>query len=60
MFYMHRAKVLKLYLSAAHWIPLSINPYVNLTAMFFTTLEEEGVQDEDLEEPSEIYVYICA
>ena len=57
MFYMHRAKVLKPYLSAAHWIPLSINPYANLMAVFFTALEEEGVQDEDLEKPSEMYVY---
>ena len=58
MFYMYRAKVLKPYLSAACWIPLSINPYANLMAVFFTTFEEEGIQDEDLEEPSEMYIYV--
>ena len=51
---MHRAEVLKPYLSAARWIPLGINPYANLTAVFFTALEEEGIQGEDLEEPSEM------
>jgi hypothetical protein len=52
---MHRAEVLKPYLNTAHWIPLAINPYANLTAVFFTALEEDGVGvDEDLEEPSEM------
>jgi hypothetical protein len=51
---MRRADVLKPYLSAARWIPLAINPYANLTAVFFTALEEESVEDEDLEEPSEM------
>ena len=51
---MHRAEVLKPYLNAAHWIPLAINRYANLMAVFFTALEEDGVGvDEDLEEPSE-------
>jgi hypothetical protein len=52
---MHRDNALKPYLSAARWIPLAINPYANLTAVFFTALEEEGidsVEDEDLTEPS--------
>ena len=49
--------MLKPYLSAACWIPLAINPYANLTAVFFTALQEEGtvaIEDEDLEEPSEM------
>ena len=50
---MYRAEVLKPYLSAAHWIPLAIHPYANLTAVFFTALQEEG-HEEDLEEPSEM------
>ena len=52
--HMHRAEVLKPYLNAAHWIALTINPYANLTAVFFTVLEEEGVEDEDLTESSEM------
>lgn len=54
---MLRADVLKPYLSAARWIPLAINPYANLTAVFFTALEEEGIQghgEEDLEQSSEM------
>jgi hypothetical protein len=51
---MHRADALKPYLNAAHWIPLAINPYANLTAVFFTALKEEDVEDEDLTKPSEM------
>jgi hypothetical protein len=51
-----RAKALKPYLGAARWIPLAINPFANITAVFFTALEEDGA-DEDLVEPSEMYVY---
>jgi hypothetical protein len=49
--------VLKPYLNAARWIPLAINPYGNLTAVFFTALEGDGVgvdEDLELEEPSEM------
>lgn len=49
-----RADILKPYLSAARWIPLAINPYANLTTVFFTALEEEGIQDEELEQCSEM------
>ena len=52
--HMYRADVLKPYLSAARWIPLAINPYSNLMAVFFTALQEEGLTEEDLEEPSEM------
>jgi hypothetical protein len=44
-------------LNAARWIPLAINPYGNLTAIFFTALEGDGVgvdEDLELEEPSEM------
>jgi hypothetical protein len=50
-------EVLKPYLNAARWIRLAINPYGNLTAVFFTALEEDGVgvdEDLELEEPSEM------
>jgi hypothetical protein len=51
-----RAKALKPYLSAARWIPLGISLYANLTAVFFTGMEEDP-EDEDIGQPSEMYVY---
>jgi hypothetical protein len=48
-----RADALKLYLAAARWIPLGINPYANLTAVFFSGMDEDA-EDEDLTEPSEM------
>jgi len=51
-----RAPALKLYLHAVRWIPLGINLYANLTAVFFTGLDEDA-EDEDVTESSELYVY---
>lgn len=51
-----RAKALKPYLSAARWIPLAINPYANLMAVFFSGMQQDP-EDEDITEPSEMYVY---
>ena len=50
------AKALKPYLSAARWIPLAINPYANLMAVFFSGMQQDP-EDEDITEPSEMYVY---
>jgi hypothetical protein len=50
------AEALRPYLRAARWVPLAINPYANLTAVFFTGLEEDP-EDEDVAESSEMYVY---
>jgi hypothetical protein len=47
-----RAKALKPYLSAARWIPLGINPYANLTAVFFSGMEQDP--EDDVTEPSEM------
>jgi len=56
--FIHSAPALKPYRHAARWIPLGINPFANLTAVFFTGLEEEiEVEEEDVTEPSEMYVY---
>jgi hypothetical protein len=44
---------LKPYLAAARRIPLSINPYANLRAVFFAGMEEDP-EDEDMDEPSEM------
>jgi hypothetical protein len=55
--HMHRAEVLKPYLNAARWIPLAIDPYANLMAVFFTALQQDGVgvdEDLELEEPLEM------
>jgi hypothetical protein len=52
----YSAKALKPYLRAARWIPLAINPYANLTPVFFTGLEQDG-DEEDINETSEMYVY---
>ena len=51
-----RAPALKLYLHVAHWIPLRINLYANLTTVFFTGLDEDA-EDKDVTEGSELYVY---
>ena len=51
-----RAPALKLYLHVAHWIPLGINPYANLTTVFFTRLDKDA-EDEDVMESLELYVY---
>jgi hypothetical protein len=53
-----RAAALKPYLSAARWIPLGINPYANLTAVFFSGMEQDP-EDEDTRQSSEMYVYAC-
>jgi hypothetical protein len=53
-----RAVALKPYLRAARWIPLAINPYTNLTAVFLSAMQEDP-EDEDIREPSEMYVYPC-
>ena len=43
---------------ATRWIPLGINPFANLMAVFFTGLEEEiEVEEEDITEPLEMYIY---
>lgn len=46
--------MLKPYLHAARWIALGINPYCNITAVFFAALEEDELRDQDLHEPSEM------
>jgi hypothetical protein len=51
-----RADALRPYLSAARWIPLGINMYANLTAVFFSGMQQDP-EDEDITEPSEMYVY---
>ena len=48
-----RADTLKLYLSVSRWIPLAINPYANITAVFFTGMEED-VGDEDVTQSSDM------
>lgn len=44
---------MKPYLAAARWIPLSINPYANLRAVFFSGMEDDA-EDEDMTQPSEM------
>ncbi|KAF8800073.1 hypothetical protein BYT27DRAFT_7263217 [Phlegmacium glaucopus] len=51
-----KAEALKPYLTVAQWIPLAINPYVNLTSVFFAGMEEDA-KDEDLTQSSEMYIY---
>ena len=48
-----RADTLKLYLSVSWWIPLAINPYANITAVFFTGMEDD-VGDEDVTQSSDM------
>ena len=50
---LHRSDALKPYISAARWIPLGINLYANLTAVFFTGMEQDP-EDEDITQPSEM------
>jgi hypothetical protein len=52
----YRSEALKPYLSAARWIPLGINPYANLTAVFFSGMQQDP-EDEEVRQPSEMYVY---
>lgn len=53
-----RADALKPYLTVARWIPLAINPYANITSVFFTGMEQDA-EDEDVTQSSEMYVYAC-
>ena len=48
-----RADTLKPYLSVSWWILLAINPYANITAVFFTGMEED-VGDEDVTQSSDM------
>jgi hypothetical protein len=48
---------LKPYLNAARWISPAINPFANLTSVFFTAMEEAEVGDEDVNQSSEMSVY---
>jgi hypothetical protein len=58
LYFVSRAKVLKPYLNAGRWISLAINPYANLTSVFFTALEEAEVGvdcgDENINQSSEM------
>jgi hypothetical protein len=49
-----RAEALKPYLNAGRWISPAINPFANLTSVFFTALEDAEVEDEDVNQSSEM------
>jgi hypothetical protein len=52
---LNRDVSLKIYLNAARWISLAIHPYANLTAVFFTGLEEDmSEEDRDVRQSSEM------
>ena len=48
-----RASVLKPYINAGRWISPAINPFANLTSVFFTTMETD-VEEEDVNQSSEM------
>ena len=53
-----RAEALKPYLNTGHWISPAINPFANLTSVFFMAMDEAEVGDEDVNQSSEMSVYV--
>ena len=52
--FVSRAKALKPYLKAGHWISPAINPFANLTSVFFSAMQVIDIEDEDVTQSSEM------
>jgi hypothetical protein len=50
-------RTFKHYLKAGRWISPAINPFANLTSVFFTAMQAD-VEDEDVNQSSEMWVYV--
>jgi hypothetical protein len=45
---------LKPLINAGRWISPAINPFANLTSVFFTAMQEEDIGEEDINQLSEM------
>ena len=52
--FVSRAKALKPYLKAGRWISPAINPFANLTSVFFSAMQVIDIEDEDVTQSSEM------
>ena len=57
LFFISRADILKPFLTAGHWISPGINPFANITSVFFTAMQAD-IGEEDVVQSSEMSVYM--